>query len=73
MFAGALAGLIFHDNPVCGGLERVGERKEKKKKTRHETVGLKTSGLSYSYKLTIAPCDHMILLISSAATIIRAK
>lgn len=45
----------------------------RKKKTRHETVGLKTSGLSYSYKLTIAPCDHMILLISLAVTIIRAK
>lgn len=35
-----------------------------------EMVGLKSSGLSYSYKLTIAPCDHMILLISLALLII---
>lgn len=43
------------------------------RKEHYEMVGLNSSGLSYSYQLTIAPCDHMILLISLALLIIELK
>lgn len=36
---------------------------------RCETFGLKSSGLSYTFKLTITPFDHMIFLMSLALII----
>lgn len=36
---------------------------------RCEMVGLKSSGSSYTFKLTITPFDHMIFLMSLALII----
>lgn len=62
--------LDFHDNPVCGGSERVRKPScEGVLGERRETVGLKSSGSSYTFKLTIMPFDHMIFLMSLALII----